>query len=58
MLFHGVAFLSRNQHPEPTGSRRATPLPDFQHSSGHPPIALLVFFVLRGFRDVTLEHQT
>src|SRR5437899_2697693 len=22
---HGVAFLSWNQHPEPTGSRRATP---------------------------------
>src|SRR5208337_515368 len=27
---HGVAFLSWNQHPEPTGSRRATPLLLFQ----------------------------
>jgi hypothetical protein len=32
--FHGVAFLSWNQHPEPTGSRRATPLLLFQHSAG------------------------
>jgi hypothetical protein len=31
---HGVAFLSWNQHPEPTGSRRATPLLLFQHSAG------------------------
>ncbi len=36
MLLHGVAFLSWNQHPEPKGSRRATPLLPFQHSSGHP----------------------
>jgi hypothetical protein len=28
---HGAAFLSWNQHPEPTGSRRATPLLIFQH---------------------------
>jgi hypothetical protein len=28
---HGVALLSWNQHPEPTGSRRATPLFLFQH---------------------------
>src|SRR5208337_4807174 len=33
MLLHGVAFLSWNQHPEPKGSRRATPLLPFQHSS-------------------------
>src|SRR5271169_3498176 len=32
--FHGVAFLSWNQHPKPTGSRRATPLLLFQHSAG------------------------
>jgi hypothetical protein len=32
---HGVAFLSRNQHPEPTSSRRATPLLLFQQSPGH-----------------------
>src|ERR1700692_95911 len=32
--FHGVAFLSWNQHPKPTGLRRATPLPLFQHSAG------------------------
>src|SRR6266436_9911067 len=32
---HGVAFLSWYQHPEPTGSRRATPLLLFQHSPGH-----------------------
>src|SRR5580693_1438892 len=31
---HGVAFLSWNRHPEPTGSRRATPLLLFQHSPG------------------------
>jgi hypothetical protein len=29
----GVAFLSWNQHPKPTGSRRATPLLLFQHSA-------------------------
>ena len=34
---HGVAFLSWNQHPEPTGSRRATPLLLFQHSPGQFP---------------------
>jgi hypothetical protein len=37
MFLHGVAFLSWNQHPEPTGSRRATPLLHFQHSAGHLP---------------------
>src|SRR5664280_1243115 len=36
MFLHGVAFLSWNQRPEPTGSRRATPLLHFQHSAGHP----------------------
>ena len=36
MLLHGVAFLSWNQHPGPKGSRRATPLLPFQHSSGQP----------------------
>src|SRR5271154_2990227 len=36
---HGVAFLSWNRHPEPTGSRRATPLLLFQHSPGQSPIA-------------------
>src|SRR5260370_15087899 len=41
MLLHGVAFLSWNQHPEPTGSRRATPLLLFQHSSGHPAWTVL-----------------
>jgi hypothetical protein len=30
-----VAFLSWNQHPEPNGSRRATPLRQFQHSPGY-----------------------
>src|SRR5215216_4508618 len=34
---HGVAFLSWNQHPEPTGSRRATPLLLFQQPPGHRP---------------------
>jgi hypothetical protein len=29
--------LSWNQHPEPTGSRRATPLLLFQHSAGQSP---------------------
>jgi len=37
MLLHGVAFLSWNQHPEPKGSRRATPLLPFQYSSEQPP---------------------
>src|SRR5216683_6395214 len=36
-FLHGVAFLSWNQHPEPTGSRRATPLLLFQHSPGQFP---------------------
>ena len=31
---HCVAFLSWIRHPEPTGSRRATPLLLFQHSPG------------------------
>ena len=26
------------QHPEPNGSRRATPTSTFQHRPGHPPI--------------------
>src|SRR5271157_4810245 len=38
MLLHGVAFLSWNQHPEPKGSRRATPLLPVQHSSGQPRV--------------------
>src|SRR5262249_27719320 len=33
---HGVAFLSWNQHPKPTGLRRATPPLLFQHPPGHP----------------------
>jgi hypothetical protein len=45
MLLHGVAFLSWNQHPEPTGSRRATPLLHFQHSSGHPPLDVGSFHI-------------
>src|SRR5262245_16327247 len=32
---HGVAFLRWNHHPEPSGSRRATPLLLFQHRLGH-----------------------
>jgi hypothetical protein len=37
--FDGVAFFSRIQHPEPTGSRRATPLRSsyFKHQSGTIP---------------------
>ena len=31
-----LSFLSWNEHPEPKGSRRATPLLPFQHSSGQP----------------------
>ena len=31
---HGVAFLSWNRHPEPNGSRRATPLLLVQHRAG------------------------
>src|SRR6516164_5330954 len=34
MSLHGVAFLSWNRHPEPSGSRRATPSLSFQHSPG------------------------
>jgi putative tryptophan/tyrosine transport system substrate-binding protein len=36
---HGVAFLSWIRHPEPTGSRRATPLHLFQHWPGHSHVA-------------------
>ena len=32
--FHGVAFHLWNQHPEPTGSRRVTPLLLVQHRPG------------------------
>ena len=32
---HGVAFLSWIRHPEPNGSRRATPLLLVQHRPGH-----------------------
>jgi hypothetical protein len=49
---HGVAFLSWNQHPEPTGSRRATPLLIFQQKPGHPHIEKPVgvgLFVLKTF---------
>ena len=28
------------QHPEPNGSRRATPTSTFQHRPGHPPLKL------------------
>src|SRR5208337_5565790 len=41
---HGVAFLSWNQHLEPKGSRRATPLLPFQHSSGQPPAMEISWF--------------
>src|SRR5208282_2635787 len=33
---HGVALLSWIRHPEPTGSRRATPTSQFQQRPGHP----------------------
>jgi hypothetical protein len=33
---HGVACPSWIEHPEPTGSGRATPLPLPQHRTGHP----------------------
>ena len=33
-LVHGVALLCGIQHPEPIGSRRATPLLLFQHQAG------------------------
>src|SRR5882724_840522 len=42
---HGVAFLSWNQHPEPTGSRRATPLLLFQHPTGHPRFVVAVVII-------------
>ena len=41
-FLHGVAFLSWNQHPELTGSRRATPLLLFQHWSGQFRYPLVV----------------
>jgi hypothetical protein len=34
---HGIAFLSGNQHPEPTSAKQATPLLLFQQSPGHRP---------------------
>jgi ribose transport system permease protein len=33
-------FLPWNQHPEPTGSRRATPLLSFQQWPGHAPLPI------------------
>ena len=36
ILLHGVAFLLRIRHPEPTGSRRATPISLFQHAGTFP----------------------
>jgi hypothetical protein len=44
---HGVAFLSWNQHPEPTSSRRATPLLLFQQSPGHARLRLSFAFFER-----------
>ncbi len=35
-FFMALLSFSWNQHPEPTGSRRATPLLPFQHPPGHP----------------------
>ena len=35
-FFMALLSFSWNRHPEPKGSRRATPLLPFQHSSGHP----------------------
>src|ERR1700674_2638438 len=46
-FLHGVAFLSWNQHPEPTGSRRATPLLLFQHSAGQSPTPLACILLAR-----------
>src|SRR5665647_2170384 len=43
-FLHGVAFLSWNQHAEPTGSRRATPLLLFQHSPGQFPYPRWICF--------------
>ncbi len=48
---HGVAFLSWNQHPEPTGSRRATPLLLFQHSAGQSRIPTVKHLVLASSVD-------
>ena len=35
IFLHGVAFPSWIRHPEPTGSRQATPTYLFQHAMGH-----------------------
>ncbi|HEX7532238.1 MAG TPA: NAD(P)H-dependent oxidoreductase, partial [Methyloceanibacter sp.] len=35
-FFMALLSFSWNQHPEPTGSRRATPLLHFQQLPGHP----------------------
>jgi hypothetical protein len=55
---HGVAFLSWNQHPEPTSSRRATPLLLFQQSPGHA-LQLLdsAQVVVRGPKPATVLHS-
>jgi len=37
---HGVAFLSWNRHPKPTGSRRATPLHYFNNDRTSPEFIL------------------
>jgi hypothetical protein len=52
--FHGAACLSWNRHPKPTGSRRATPLPLFQHSAGQSR-GLAVRTLMRPPRNVAHE---
>src|SRR5208337_788336 len=57
---HGVAFLSWNQHPEPTSSRRATPLLLFQYSPGHRATGNATGAVVSkgfGFWDVLLKSK-
>ncbi len=45
--FRMVSFsLLGLQHPEPNGSRRATPTSTFQHRAGHSPVNYLIQYHL------------
>src|SRR3979411_2727811 len=50
---HGVAFLSWIRHPEPTGSRRATPLHLFQHRSGHSALSLRIIDSVKTYLGIS-----
>src|SRR6202163_432145 len=58
-FLHGVAFLSWNQHPEPTGSRRATPLLYFNIPRGNSLAAKLraIHVLANGYKLAEFGHE-